>query len=119
MEVDLVRSEAKLEALQHPDPNNPIVYRRAVDGTITATEQDADDRAQTKQQGLERWRDVMRQRFLRGDDDDFDYGSVDMDEQNDDREEEERDRLDEYLGQEDEEFLGAGKPAGETGVQDY
>ncbi|KAK4544733.1 hypothetical protein LTR36_003982 [Oleoguttula mirabilis] len=119
LEADLVRSEAKLEALKHPDPNSPIVYRRAADGSITGVEQDGDDRAQTKEEGLERWRDFVAQRFVRGGDDDFDYATVDDTDEYDDRDEEARNDLEAYLKGEDAQFIGAGKPVGETGVQDF
>lgn len=119
LETDLVRSEAKVAALQNPDPNSPIVYRRATDGRIVAVEQDEDDRAKDREDGWERWVDVMGQRFLRGDDFDFNYRSVDESEEFDDRDEEDRRRLETYFEGEEEEFVGEGRPQGETGVQDY
>lgn len=119
LEADLLRSEAKLEALQHPDPNSPIVYRRAADGSITGVEQDDDDRARTKEEGLQRWRDFLAQRFVRGDDDDFVYANVDDNDEFDDGAEEDRNQLEEYLGAETEAYLGEGKPTGQTGVQDF
>lgn len=119
LETDLVRSEAKVAALQNPDPNSPIVYRRAQDGTIVAVEQDEDDRAQNQEEGWARWIDVMGQRFMRGDDSDFHYESVDDNDDYDDREEEDRNRLDHYFAGEEAEFVGEGRPIGETGVLDY
>ena len=119
LEANLVRSEAKLEALQHPDPNSPMAYARAPDGSITAVEQDADERSTSREDGWEKWKDVMGRRFLRGDDVDFDYASLDDNEEYDDRAEEDRRRLDDYLDKEEESFIGEGKPTGQTGVQDY
>ncbi|TKA72767.1 hypothetical protein B0A55_06847 [Friedmanniomyces simplex] len=119
LEADLMRSEAKLEALRHPDPNSVMAYRRADDGSITGVEADGKERAQSKEEGRARWEDVMRQRFLRGEDGDFAYEEVDESEEYDDRGEEEQRLLEEYLGGEDEEFVGEGKPRGETGVQDF
>jgi len=119
MEADLVRSEAKMEALQHPDPNSPMVYRRGADGSIIGVEQDADERAQTKEDGSDRWKDVMGQRFMRGGDKDFEYATVDDNDEYDDRDEEARSSLDEYLNAEPEEYLGEGKPTCETGIQDF
>ncbi|KAK5123807.1 hypothetical protein LTR85_002443 [Meristemomyces frigidus] len=119
LEADLVRSEAKLEALQHPDPNSLIVYRRAADGSITGVEQDEDERARTKEEGVERWRDFIAQRFVRGGDDDFDYKAVDDNDDYDDRDEQARNDLEAYLKEEDAHFVGDGKPVGETGVQDF
>ncbi|TIA06516.1 hypothetical protein D6C83_08701, partial [Aureobasidium pullulans] len=40
LEADLMRSEAKIDALNHPDPNSPLIYRRDASGAITAEEQD-------------------------------------------------------------------------------
>ena len=101
------------------DLNSPLVYSRAPDGSITAVEQDGDDRAQSREDGWERWKDIMGQRFLRGDDTDFDYDAVDGNDEYEDRDEEDRSRLEEYLAAQQEEFLGQGKPRGQTGIQDY
>jgi hypothetical protein len=96
-----------------------MVYSRAADGSITGIEQDADERAQGKEDGWERWKEVMGLRFIRGGDEDFDYASVDENDDFDDRAEEDRQKLEEYLGEEEERFIGEGKPSGETGVQDF
>ncbi|KAF2159719.1 hypothetical protein M409DRAFT_29879 [Zasmidium cellare ATCC 36951] len=119
METDLVRSEAKLEALQHPDPNSPMVYKRAQDGSIVGVEADEEFRPRTKEDAWAMWTDVMEQRFLRGDDRDFDYAVVDRNEEFDDRAEEDRSQLEDYVGREDAQFVGEGLPTGETGVQDF
>lgn len=119
LEANLIRSEAKLEAIEHPDPNSPLIYTHAPDGSITGVEQDENDRATDRADGVEKWREVMELRFLRGDDRDFDYEAVDESEEFDDREEEDRKSLEEYLDGEVEEFVGEGSPAGQTGVQDF
>lgn len=119
LEANLLRSEAKIDALNHPDPNSPMTYSRAADGSITGVEQDADERAQGKEDGWERWKEVMELRFIRGGDEDFDYAAVDGSDDFDDRAEEERQELEEYLEDEEEHFVGEGKPAGETGIQDF
>ncbi|KAF2482752.1 coiled-coil domain-containing protein-domain-containing protein, partial [Neohortaea acidophila] len=64
LEANLVRSEAKLEALDHPDPNNPLIYRWS------------------------KWEEIMGLRFLRGDDADFDYATVDENDEYDHRDDE-------------------------------
>ncbi|EGP88956.1 uncharacterized protein MYCGRDRAFT_18631, partial [Zymoseptoria tritici IPO323] len=64
MENDMVRSEAKVAALQNPDPSSSI------------------------EGGWERWTDAMGRRFIAGDDPDFDYAVVDANEEYDDRNEE-------------------------------
>jgi hypothetical protein len=117
LEADLVRSEAKIEALQRQDPNNAVVYKRAPDGHILAVEQD--EEASDRLEAWERWSDLMTQRFLRGDDDQFDYDAVDESEEFDDRVEEERRRLEQYLDSQSPEFVGEESPRGETGVQDF
>ena len=40
LEADLMRAEAKVDALAHQDPNSTLVYRRDATGAITAVEQD-------------------------------------------------------------------------------
>jgi hypothetical protein len=96
-----------------------MVYSRAPDGSITAVEQDEEDRPQGRDDGWERWKDVMGLRFMKGDDVDFDYASVDENDEYDDRAEEDQRQLEEYLDGEHESFVGDGKPTGQTGIQDY
>lgn len=118
LEADLTRSEAKLSALQNPDPTNgAVIYKRAPDGHILAVEQD--EEASSKAEAWERWVDIMTQRFLRGGDKGFEYEGVDGNEEFDDREEEERREFEGYVGEQTPEFLGEGRPVGETGVQDF
>lgn len=119
LEANFARSEAKLDALAHPDPNSPLAYTRGADGSITGVEQDEDERARSREEGWERWKDAMTQRFLRGDDADFEYSGIDESEEYDDRDEEERSKQDEYFGKEDEAFVGEGRPQGQSGVQDF
>lgn len=69
-----MRSEAKVEALQAPDNGNPLVYERGANGEIMGVEEDAGERVGGKEEGLNRWKDVMGRRFMRGEDKDFDYG---------------------------------------------
>jgi hypothetical protein len=119
LEANFVRSEAKIEALQHPDPNSPMTYSRAPDGSITAVEQDEGERAQGPEEGWEKWKDVMGMRFVKGDDVDFEYAIVDENDEYDDRAEEDRRHLESYLNEEEERFVGEGRPTGQTGIQDY
>ena len=120
LEADLVRSEAKLEAVHHPDPNSPVVYTRQANGEIIGVEQDQNVGAEpSKDEDWARWVDVMGQRFLRGEDGDFEYARVDRSEEFDDRDEEARAGLEHYLDAEEEKFVGEGRPTGETGVQDF
>jgi hypothetical protein len=119
IENDILRSEAKVAALQNSDPSSPFIYRRAANGNIIGVEQDEEDRATTKEDGWRKWMDAMERRFLNGDDSDFDYAAVDTNDEYDDRSEEDRTRLEKYLEGEDAEFVGEGAPSGETGVIDY
>jgi len=89
LEADILRGEAKLDALQHVDPNVAITYKRGPDGQIVA--EDKDEVPQSKEEGLEMWRKQMEWRFLKGGDTDFDYSSVDNNEAYDDHTAEERD----------------------------
>ena len=77
-----------------------------------------------KEEGRRRWVYEMRKRFVGGRDGDFDYQAVDEAEEFDDREEEERNALDQYLEDEELEWVDAeGKTKkeleGETGIQDF
>jgi hypothetical protein len=119
LEADLWRAEAKLDALANPDPNAAFQYKRGPNGEIYAEEQD--EIPQSKEEGFKRWKYEMEMRFLRGDDDDFDYDAVDKSEEFDDRAEEERVELDEYLADEEPGFAleDGQEPQGETGIQDF
>lgn len=119
LEADMMRSEAKVAALAHPDPNSPLVYQRDASGTITAVEQDEEDRPKSRQEGMDKWKWVMGQRFLRGEDHDFEYNEVDGNDQYNDWAEDTRKRQDEYFDGEEAEFIGEGRNMGETGVQDF
>jgi hypothetical protein len=119
LEADLFRSEAKLAALANPDPHATFTYRRGSTGEILAEEKD--EIPPTKDEAWERWKYEMERRFLRGDDDDFDYETVDDNEAYDDIEEENRNKLEQYLADESPRWdIPDGKaPEGETGVQDF
>ncbi|KAL9106618.1 MAG: hypothetical protein Q9227_008401 [Pyrenula ochraceoflavens] len=122
LEADLLRSEAKLDALAHPDPNATFAYRRGPNGEILAEEEGEVPR--DKEEGRKRWEYEMRKRFVRGADGDFDYKRVDEGEEFDDWGEEERGALEEWLeGEEprwvDEEGKEKRELEGETGIQDF
>jgi len=127
LEADLCRSEAKMEALANPDSSLALIYRRGPDGEIIA--EDSDDIPLSKEDGMKRWRDAMEQRFVRGEDLDFQYTTVDDSETYDDRSIEDREEEERYFAEEEPEWVldqaGASqgeKPTkleGETGVQDF
>jgi hypothetical protein len=121
MATDLWRAEAKKDALAQPNPNSLFTYGRGPDGEIL--EEDKDDKPLTKEEGKAWWVDEMTQRFLRGDDEDFDYKTVDTSDKYNDPEEE-RDIQEAYFESMESDFDtdGEGKEkvlTGETGIQDY
>ncbi|CAI7589724.1 unnamed protein product [Penicillium pancosmium] len=121
LEADLLRSEAKVDALAHPDPNALLSYTRGPDGEILA--EDRDDIPASREEGEKSWQWEMGLRFMRGDDPDFDYKAVDENEEYDDLSEE----LDKYFEDEEPEWVvddtrgedARQKLQGETGVQDF
>jgi hypothetical protein len=81
------------------------------------------DTPESKEEGAAWWNDEMRQRFLRGDDSDFDYKTVDDNTRYNDPEEE-RDIQDAWFDSmsSDYDTDGEGKEkvlTGETGIQDF
>ncbi|KAF2714446.1 hypothetical protein K504DRAFT_334450, partial [Pleomassaria siparia CBS 279.74] len=123
MSTDVWRAEAKKDALSQPNPDSLFVYNRGPRGEIL--EEDQDEVPMNKEEGRAWWVDEMTQRFLRGDDDDFDYKKVDLDYSGKyDDPEEERDIQDRYFDSmgSDWDSDGEGKEkilTGETGIQDY
>lgn len=126
LEADLLRSEAKLDALAHPDPNQTFNYRRGPGGEILAEEQD--EVPGDKQEGYQRWRGEMELRFMRGGDGDFDYAAVDGSEEYDDWGVEEREAEERWFDEEEAKFVEeeglitrskSRDLDGETGVQDF
>lgn len=122
LEADLARSEAKLDALHNPSHQDSFTYSRDTDGRILTEERD--EVPVSKEEGLTRWRDIMEQRFLSGQDTGFDYTSVDASTEYDDTKTEERDAQDQYFDGETPEFVrgeaeSVKEPQGETGIQDF
>jgi hypothetical protein len=118
---DLLRAEAKKDALSRPDPHSLFTYNRGPNGQIL--EEDKDDVPMTKEEGRAWWVDEMTQRFLRGGDDDFEYKNVDGNVKYD-HPEQERDIEDAWFEsiESDLDSEGEGKEkvlTGETGIQDY
>ena len=125
LEADLWRSEAKIDALANPENTSIMTYKRGADGEILAEEKD--EVPANKEEGMQRWRKEMELRFLRGQDGDFDYTSVDESEKYDDRGAEEREEEEKWFADEEPEWMVgeendhsvATQLKGETGVQDY
>lgn len=126
LEADLLRSEAKLDALAHPDPDQTFSYRRGPNGEILAEEQD--EVPTSKEEGYARWKWEMEMRFVRGGDGDFEYGKVDGSEDYDDRGVEEQEAEEKWFDEEEAMFVTeeggltrskSRELRGETGVQDF
>ena len=101
-------------------------YRRDTSGEIVAEEKD--EVPGSKEDGIQRWRKEMEMRFLRGDDEDFDYTNVDESEEYDNRSVEEREEEEQWfedeepawtMADESNEAADAKTLIGQTGVQDY
>ena len=126
LEADLYRSEAKIAALNAPDPNAMFTYRRGDNGEILA--EDKDEIPIDKEDGLRRWRWEMEMRLLLGGDVDFDYVTVDESEEYDDKGLEEQEAEERYFDDQEPEFV-VGEDGikrsiskaleGQTGVQDF
>lgn len=74
LEADLLRSEAKLDEVQNPT-SSETTYARTETGEIVANV--GDEEELSREEAYERWYGVMEQRFLDGEDEDFEYEAVD------------------------------------------
>ncbi|KKY29089.1 hypothetical protein UCRPC4_g00278 [Phaeomoniella chlamydospora] len=124
LQADIMRSEAKLAALRQPKSMTMFTYKRGENGEIFAEEKD--EVPITKEDGQRRWKWEMELRFLRGDDEDFDYKAVDESDQWDDWDTERRESLEQWLSNEEPEWITADgtkgvemELKGETGIQDF
>ncbi|KAL8920409.1 MAG: hypothetical protein Q9208_006290 [Pyrenodesmia sp. 3 TL-2023] len=126
LEADLWRSEARVAAAAFSHHEEGLEVKDPRDegngGIGGAGERKRDyEMAASKEEGRERWRELVEERFLRGEDEGFDYGGVDGGEEWDgvevEREREER-WFEEEEEEEEEGVKGKGLK-GETGVQDF
>ncbi|KAF2492789.1 hypothetical protein BU16DRAFT_90857 [Lophium mytilinum] len=119
LEADLLRSEAKAEAVKNPNPKHDFVYYRQTNGVIVSADKGEE---MDQEEALEAWRFEMRWRFIRGEDDQFNYKTVDENPAYDDPEAE-REMQDAYLDAPDDDLdMGVDMDAeltGETGILDY
>ncbi|CAG7965336.1 unnamed protein product [Penicillium nalgiovense] len=121
LETDLLRSEAKIDAIANPDPNAMMSYTRGPDGEILA--EDRDEIPPNKEEGERLWQWEMGLRFMQGNDTDFDYKTVDENDDYDDH----TDEQDQYFEDEEPEWVVDGTRGddarpdlqGETGIQDF
>lgn len=124
LEASLLRGENKLAELASAKEGTSSLHSNPSASSVnSALENRWDAPANDKQEGLDLWRAFLEDRFVRGRDDDFDYGRVDGDEELDVWEKEGV----EERWYEDEEpswvegngSNGRGERKGETGIQDY
>lgn len=137
LEADLYRSEAKLAALKGSSDSCPrdehedvgriqedhgvpyLSYARGQNGEVLP--EDPDEVPRSKEDGFERWKFEMTLKFLRGEDEDFDYQDVDAGGEWD--EIENRDVEERWFEDEEPEWLGEEETGdtvgGETGIQDF
>jgi Coiled-coil domain containing protein (DUF2052) len=115
-----------MEALRKPDPNSVFSYRRGPDGEILA--EDKDEVPANKEEGYARWHWEMEARFVRGGDDDFEYKSVDDNDEYDDHALETQEAEDRYFDDEEPQFVfgvdgvkrtKSKELQGQTGIQDF
>ena len=115
-----------MAALNTLDKNAIFTYKRGPEGEIVA--EDKDEVPADKEEGQRRWRWEMEMRFIKGDDADFDYTTVDGNDEYDDRTAEDLEAEERYFGAETPQFV-MGEDAvrkskskeleGETGIQDF
>lgn len=119
LEASLLRGESTLASLKESvkspyAPDSP--KKTSIDDPWDAT-------AMNKEHGLELWKTFLEDRFVKGDDQDFEYEKVDEDENLDSLERDEEEDIwfeaeEPSWVEEDESHKGVGK-RGETGIQDF
>ena len=105
-----------MAALRNPSASTIFTYKRGPDGEIMAEEKD--EVPVNQEEGFQRWKWEMEMRFIRGQDDDFDYNKVDSSDLFDDLGAEDRE-ADEIYFDDEEPDLTTSSPRGETGIQDF
>ena len=138
LEGDLMRGEAKFaetaEMMETAETaNNHQDLEEEDDNSPTATTQAKIsapfhlDPPHSKVEAMERWNEFLQDRFIHGEDDEFEYGPIDKDDQFDVLEQ--RDQEEEWFNDEEPSWVsdGSGQSSGkrermldgETGVQDF
>ncbi|OAR01717.1 hypothetical protein LLEC1_03254, partial [Akanthomyces lecanii] len=118
LEADLVRGETKLADLRETPLSSGNQTPRPRPTTTTGIEETWDQPAESKAHGLELWQAFLTNRFVQGQDDEFDYAAVDGNDEYDGlaRMEAEEQWFDE---EEPARVHDATRLEGETGVQDF
>ncbi|OAA74937.1 hypothetical protein LEL_06925 [Akanthomyces lecanii RCEF 1005] len=118
LEADLVRGETKLADLREAPLSSASQAPSRPAATTTGIEETWDQPAESKTHGLELWQAFLTNRFVKGQDEEFDYAAVDGNEEYDGlaRMEAEEQWFDE---EEPARVDDAKRLEGETGVQDF
>lgn len=127
------RREATTTRTNNDDDDDNNFAIDAADPVVLA--EDEEEEPETKEQGRRRWEAFLRERFVRGGDDDFDYAAVDGDEALDRMEDRDREEAwfddeapewaDDYSSDDENNNGGTARSKrervlqGETGIQDY
>lgn len=115
LEADLVRGETKLSNLRDDASADGDALRKPA---TTGIEETWDQPAESRAHGLELWHMYLTDRFIRGRDEDFEYGAVDGSDEYDDLARMEA--QDVWFDDEEPTLVDDGQPLqGETGVQDF
>lgn len=118
LEADLVRGETKISDLR---ASSSIPGDALQKPASTGVDESWDQPAESKQQGLELWREFLTDRFVKGRDEEFDYRAVDASDEFDDLAR--REAEDVWFEEEEPTRAGeegdGGELQGETGVQDF
>ncbi|KAF3759949.1 hypothetical protein M406DRAFT_242678, partial [Cryphonectria parasitica EP155] len=134
LESSLLRGEARLERVASSYTGD-VVPRAPSNGAAGTSNFDIDsalaEKPASREEGRAAWEEFLRERFVAGGDEEFDYDGVDGDDELDSMED--RDREEAYFDEEEpawaddseEDEDGEGRPKrerlllGETGIQDY
>ncbi|TEA19885.1 hypothetical protein C8034_v009816 [Colletotrichum sidae] len=108
LEESLLRGEARLADLKNPESKD-------VEKRTFTTEADL-EKTQTKEEGFERWTEFLTERFVHGQDEDFDYAQVDENEDYDAMER--QDAEDAWFDDEDPSWVDDGEEAYNLGERD-
>ncbi|TWU74215.1 hypothetical protein ED733_003097 [Metarhizium rileyi] len=120
LEADLARGETRLSAIATEaagEQREDMTQAKPKWHAASDIDNPWDAAAGSKEHGVELWREFLRERFIRGGDEDFDYTRIDGNEEFDvvvRRDEEDR-----WFDDEEPSWVGHGGEAGETGVQDF
>lgn len=115
--TDLCLADAK-EAAVAQSAKADSSRDRTVNNHVRGAQGNDSEEPSNREEGLELWQSLMSQRFVNGEDTDFEYHEVDDSDEYDDLAELSRAEEDQYYHQEQPSFTKE-EPSGETGIQDF